>query len=289
MMNQSSYRYGIVLVGISAIVWSTVGLFAKGIEQDVWVILFWRGLFSVIALGAYVLFKSEEGLKSEIQRLGYPGWISVFIGAGATVCFISAFKYTSIANVSIMYAVVPFIVSLLAWVLMKEKSSVTTLLAAGVSLIGVVIMVSGSIGSINLLGDFLAICMSIGMAILVVIFRMYPGRPMVLATILSAAIHVVISLILSSPFDVGLDDLFWLMCFGIIFAVATIFMIEGTRLIPASQSALIRTGEAPLGPLWAWLVFTQLPSLQTWIGGGLVFVAVIGHIFVSTRNSHYAT
>ncbi|MFT7532353.1 MAG: drug/metabolite transporter (DMT)-like permease, partial [Gammaproteobacteria bacterium] len=274
-MNQSSYQYGIVLVSISAIVWSTVGLFAKGIEQDVWIILFWRGLFSVIALGVYVYFESAESLKNEFQRLGYPGWISVFVGAAATVCFISAFKYTSIANVSIMYVVVPFIVSILAWVLMKEKSSLITLLAAGISLIGVITMVRGSLGSINLLADFLAICMSIGMAILVVIFRMYPGRPMVLATILSAAIHVVISLFLSSPFDVGLYDLLWLLCFGIVFAAATIFMIEGARLIPASQSALISTGEAPLAPLWAWLVFANIPSLQTWIGGGLVFVAVL--------------
>ena len=283
MVKLSPYSTGIVLVSISAVVWSTVGLFAKGIDADVWVILFWRGLFSISVLGMYVWSKSKRGIIQEVKNLGWPGWISAVVGAAATICFISAFKYTSIANVSIIYAIVPFIVAVLAWIFMREKTTVKTIIAATIALVGVAIMVGGSSGSSSLTGDLLAICMAIGMATLVVIFRMFPGRPMVLSTIISAVIHVVISFVLSSPFHVNVMDLILLICFGAVFATATILMIEGTRLIPASKSALISTAEAPLGPIWAWLVFSQIPLFETWVGGGFVFVAVLWNIMSEKR------
>jgi drug/metabolite transporter (DMT)-like permease len=273
-MKTTTYRTGITLVAISAIVWSTVGLFAKGIEADVWVILFWRGLFSILILGLYVYKKSEHGISHEFKNLGWPGWLSALIGAAATICFISAFKYTSIANVSIIYAVIPFIVAALAWFFMREKSTPRTITSATLALVGVGVMVGGSVGSVNLFGDVLALFMSLGMASLVVIFRMFPERPMILSTLISAAIHVILSFIMSSPFGVETMDLVLLVGFGVAFAAATILMVEGTRLIPASQSALISTMEAPLAPLWAWLVFIQIPSTETWIGGGLVLIAV---------------
>ena len=278
LITVSPYKTGIILVSISAVVWSTVGLFAKGIDADVWTILFWRGIFSILALGAYVTIRSEKGLSHEFANLGWPGWISALVGAAATVCFISAFKYTSIANVSIIYAISPFIVAILAWALMRERSTTSTMIATTIALAGVVIMVGGSSGSTSLIGDFLAICMAIGMAILVVIFRMYPARPMVLSTIVSAVIHVLLGFMLSSPFSVSTADLVLLVGFGVVFAAATILMIEGTRLIPASRSALISTAEAPLGPVWAWLVFASIPSLETWIGGTLVLGAVLWNV-----------
>ncbi len=277
-MSLTLHQKGLVLVSVSALIWSTVGLFATGIDADVWVILFWRGVFSILALGTYVWIKSEKGINTDLKQLGWPGWISATVGAAATICFISAFKYTSIANVSVIYAIVPFIVTVLAWLLMKELSSIKTVVAAGIALVGVWIMVSGSVGSVNLIGDLLAVCMSAGMAVLVVIFRMYPNHPMILSTLISAIFHVLLSFVLSDPFDITITDLVLLVGFGVVFAAATICMIEGTRLIPASRSALISTAETPLAPIWAWLIFSQFPTIQTWIGGSLVLIAVIWNL-----------
>ncbi|MFT5708819.1 MAG: drug/metabolite transporter (DMT)-like permease [Oceanospirillaceae bacterium] len=288
---------GIILVSISAIVWSTLGLFAKGIEASVWVILFYRGLFSILILGLYVHKKSEQGITHEFKNLGWPGWLSAVIGAASTICFISAFKYTSIANVSIIYAVTPFIVSILAWIFLREKINTKGIICATFALVGVVIMVGGSSGSINLLGDALALLMALGMSALVILFRKFPNKPMILSTLISAVFHVLLSLMLSDPFAVSAVvpsvlfpcaiDLVLLVGFGVVFALATILMVEGTRLIPASQSALISTLEAPLAPLWAWLVFMQLPSSATWIGGALVLIAVFYNILPQNKANAF--
>ncbi len=275
---------GTTLVVVSAIVWSTVGLFAKGIDADVWTILFWRGVFSIVALTIYIAIKSETGIVREFQDLGLPGWLATIIGGAATICFISSFKYTSIANVSMIYAVVPFIAAVMAWIMIGEKATRVTLIAALIAMVGVAVMVAGSFGQSNLYGDFLAICMSLGMAALVVLFRKYPNKPMVLSVVLSAVIHVVMSWFLSSPLNVSAQDLMLLVAFGVVFAAATIFMIEGVRLIPASQSALISTLEAPLAPVWAWLVFSSIPTKFTWIGGGLILFAVAWNIIHENQN-----
>lgn len=277
-------QLGVLLVTISALVWSTVGLFAKGIDASVWVILFWRGIFSSVAMCIYISRKSDVGLLAETRNLGWPGWAATIIGGAATICFISAFKYTSIANVSMIYAAVPFIAAALAWLLMRERASRATLLAAVLALTGVGIMVSGSSGTAGLFGDVLAMFMAVGMAALVVIFRKYPDRPMVMSVVYSALMHILISSFLVSPFDVSMTDLLWLVCFGIVFAAATIFMIEGAKRLPASRSALISTMEAPLGPLWAWLIFASVPGVHTWIGAMLIMTAVAGNIYMESRK-----
>ncbi len=282
-MNISAHQTGILFISISAIVWSTLGLFAKGIDVDVWVILFWRGLFSIIILGTYIYLKSNQSIKQEIKELGWPGWLSALIGGASTVCFISAFKYTTIANVSIIYATIPFIVSVLAWFFLNETISPIAIGCATLALLGVFIMVGGSAGSINLIGDALALLMALGMSVLVVLFRKFPKRPMILATVVAAIMHMLVSLALSTPFTISSQDLVLLMGFGALFAIATILTIEGTRLIPAFQSAIISTLEAPLAVLWAWLVFTQIPSTVTWLGGGIVLAAVLWNMLCEKK------
>lgn len=44
------------------------------------------------------------------------------------------------------------------------------------------------------------------------------------------------------------------------------------------ESALILALDAPLAPLWVWLVFAQTPAGTTLMGGGFVLTAVFGHI-----------
>jgi drug/metabolite transporter (DMT)-like permease len=281
----TSAHTGIVLISVSAIVWSTLGLFAKGIDADVWAILFWRGLFSSVFLGVYIYSKSDTGITHEFKELGWPGWLSAVIGAAATVCFISAFKYTAIANVSIIYATIPFIVSIFAWFFLRETINSISIICALCALLGVAIMVTGSTGSIHIIGDTLALLMAIGMSALVILFRKFPKHPMILSTLISALINILLSFMLNDPFAIGIEDLMMLILFGALFATATILTIEGTRMIPAFQSALIGTLEAPLAVLWAWMVFTQLPTTVTWLGGALVMVAVFWNMLGNSSQN----
>ena len=271
---QTRHRAGIILVGLSAVAWSTAGIFTKGIAADVWAILFWRGIFSAVFIALYVAWREGRRTPLAFASLGFPGWAAASIGSIATICYLSAFKFTAVTNVVVIYATTPFIAAGLGWLAMREGASRTTLLTSAVALVGVAIMMGGSLGKPDLIGDILAVAMAFFMAAMMVLIRKFPQAPMVPAMCLSSVQIALIALIMSNPFDVLSHDIWWLVMFGVVQAMGAILLTEGTRLIPAAQAALVGSLDIPLAPLWAWVILTEIPASATFLGGSVVLAAV---------------
>jgi drug/metabolite transporter (DMT)-like permease len=82
----------------------------------------------------------------------------------------------------------------------------------------------------------------------------------------------------------GPRDLLYLALFGTTqFGLGLLLLTLGTRLVSATESALVGALESPLGPLWVWLAFRELPSPTTWVGGTIIMGAVSAHILTSAR------
>jgi drug/metabolite transporter (DMT)-like permease len=267
-----------LLVALSAVLWSAAGLFTKGASADAWGVIFWRGIFSIGIILAYVRWRDGPGQIQQIRQMGWPAWAVAFIGAAATLCFIFAFKHTSIANVATLFACTPFLAALIGWVAFRENTARTTMFAAAIAFLGVLVMLSGSLGTPNVSGDGLGVLMAIGMAALLVLIKRYPDEPMVLAACLSALMTGSLSCLFTNPFDISSRDLWILAGFGVAFAAAHIMMTEGARVTPAARTGLIGTIETPLAPIWAWFILSEMPPLATWIGGAIVLTAVAWNV-----------
>jgi drug/metabolite transporter (DMT)-like permease len=277
---------GVMLVLISAVVFSSVGLFVKGVDADSWTILFWRGLSASAFTLIYISWRGS--LYREFMLMGKPGISAAIIGALATAAFIPSFKYTSIANVSLIYAAVPFAAAAIAWIWMREKPALPVLLASLAAFAGVVVIVGGSLDSINLRGDLLALWMTVGMAGFLCIYRRYPQTPAAGPAVLSSLLlvpMVFFPMVLPSgdPLAIPLHEIFLSCGFGLVFAVASVTMAEGARRLPAAETALISALETPLAPLWAFMVFSELPTSFTLVGGGIILFAVFGSQLYSVR------
>lgn len=273
------YGLGVILVTMSAFAWSTAGIFSKGVSADVWQIQFWRGLFSAIFILIYVVWRERGRTPRLFRSLGWPGWAAAAISSGATIAFIPAFKLTSIANVTVIYATAPFVAAAFAWLWMRERASRHTLIASAVSLVGVTVIIGGSLGKPNILGDCLALVMTAGMAMLMVLIRRYPKSPMVPAACVSSVQLLLVGLALSQPFGIPEHEIMILIGFGLMQALAIVTLTEGARLIPASHSALLGGLEIPLAPIWAWLILQEIPPNLTFIGGGVIVAGVGWHMF----------
>lgn len=269
---------GTTLVAMSAVLWSAAGLFTKAATVDAWGVIFWRSVFSILPILIYVRWKDGPGQLAQLRRMGRAGWAVVLVGAAATYCFITAFKHTSIANVATFYACTPFLAAAIGWLLFREQTSRLTLFAAFVALGGVLVMVWGSLGTPNIIGDGLGIAMAIGMAALMVLIRRYPREPMVLAACISGILTGALATLFTDPLAASARDLWILAGFGLAFAAAHIMLTEGARLIPAARTGLVGTLETPLAPIWAWLILNELPPLTTWIGGAIVLAAVMWNL-----------
>jgi drug/metabolite transporter (DMT)-like permease len=280
-MNQKTrpeYYTGVILLMISVVTYSTAGLFTKGVEAGSWEIIFWRGFFA----GAFttVWIVNRGTLRQNFLGMGYSGWAVGVVGALGTAAFIPAFKLTSIANVSLIYAASPLIAALLARLVMGEKVSSRTMAGCVGALLGVAIIVSGSVGQINLNGDLLALCMTIAMASIMVIYRKYPATPGPGPAVLQSVLLLPFAATFGNPFDVARTEAYVLSAFGLLFAVASVTLAEGAKRIPSGKTALLSSLETPLAPVFAFILFTEIPDTATFLGGSVVFLAVL----FSVRN-----
>ena len=239
--NGNQVALGRALVVLSAVAWSTAGIFTKGVEADTWTVLLWRGLLAGGVMSAWLVWRRGRAGLADWKRLGWAGWAAATVSSMATVCFIAAFKNTAVANVAIIYATAPFAAAAIAWVWMRETPGLTTLAAAGLCLAGVTIMVGGSVGSPDLTGDLLALGMTALMALMMVIVRRHPDRPLTMAVGPVSCFQLVATVwAMGAQLDVSASELVLLAGFGIVHAAATVLLAEGVAADPGRRGRLAR-------------------------------------------------
>jgi drug/metabolite transporter (DMT)-like permease len=275
----SPSHLGIVLVALAAILWSTAGYFTRAVPVEFAALLFWRGLFG--ALTSFVIILAMEGRNTlhAFLAMGRVGLLFCLLSGCGMACFVASLTLTSVAHVSIIYAAVPFASAGLAWLVMRERASAAVLIASLLALVGVIVTVAGSTGEGSLIGDLLALAMTLIVAAFTVLRRRFPDVPLVPAACVSALLPALVCLPFISAWPANPRDLAMLAAFGVSnMGLALLFFTIGARFIPAAQTALVSALETPLAPLWVWLAFGETPHTATLIGGAIVLLAVFGNV-----------
>ncbi len=76
------HKIGVLLVPVSVAIWSTARIFSKSVLADVWAILFWRGIFSVLFIYGYLVWKQGIVIIGDVGALGLPEWSMAPVWAG---------------------------------------------------------------------------------------------------------------------------------------------------------------------------------------------------------------
>jgi drug/metabolite transporter (DMT)-like permease len=266
---------GVLLVVASAAFFAMAGIFTKSISSDPWAIACWRGLVGGLLITAYVVWRSGRGAIS--LALGWRGWAMVGVGALSGLAFIGAFKFTYVGNVAIIYATAPLAAAALEWMALRVRPRPITVGMSLVCLLGVAIIVSGGLGSGHVLGDLIAVLMTIGSAVYLVMIRAFRETPVVWVGAVSAFVLFAAGWAITDPLAVSATDLWRMAGFGFTFACAVVLWTEGTRLIPASEAGLLGSAEVPFAILFAWFFLAELPPATSLAGGAVVLAAVIVH------------
>ncbi len=269
------WRTGTFLVIASAAFFGLTGVLTKSISADAWTIACWRGLVGAFVISGYVAWRSGGTGLRQAFSLKPPVLLLAAVGAVASLAFIAAFKNTYVANVTIIYATAPFAAAFLGYVVTREGVRRRTMLAACVCLCGVSIIVAGSLGSINLVGDGLALAMTWLSALYMVLIRRFRDAPVVWAGALSGFMVFACAWAFTDPTAVGITDGLLVLAFGFTFASALILWTEGTRFISAADSGLIGSAEIPFAIFFAMLLIGEIPPAATVSGGILVLAGVM--------------
>ncbi len=288
MAEHSDIRRGAALVFASAAVWSLGGAMARYLSvADSWTIIFWRSVFAALFLLGFMLWR--DGGRGTVTLVRSMGWAGVAVGvcfATASTSFVVALSHTTVANILLMQAGVPLWAALMAYVLFREPVARATWVSIAIVILGVVIMVSGSLGGqMSPVGDGLALLISLSFAAATVITRRHAEVRMMPAVLLGVVIAAVVSSTQASGFEVSARDAFILFLFGALnLGLGLAFFVTGAPMVPAALAALIGTAEPVLGPLWVWLVHNEVPGGRTLIGGGVVLLALLGHLLWQLRR-----
>jgi DME family drug/metabolite transporter len=282
-----SVAIGIALVLSSAVAWSTAGFFARMVPVDIWIVVFWRGIFGGLSIAVLAMIERRRFGFDFKRAFSLGGIALILISATGKIAFLYALQNTTVANVTVLYATLPFMTAILAWLWFREKAERRTLIGSLVAGTGVLITVAGStgLGGGHILGDLAALFMTLTMALMTVIMRRHRDVPMLEAAALSGFVAAMVAFPMAEPFSIATTDILWLALFGLVTQGGGLGIYTmGARRLPSAQAALLSASEVPMSPLWVWIFFSEVPAQETFIGGGLVLAAILWNIAAELRK-----
>jgi len=283
-------KQGILFVFAAGVLWSTVGLGIRLIEDAlVWQILLYRSISMSLFLYLLIRVRSGESPFVQIRRIGSPIYIASLALVAAYSGGIYSIQNTSVANAMLLFATTPFIAAVLGWLLLRESVRAATWIAITVAIGGIAIMIADKSGSVVLKGSLAALGSAFGFAVFTVALRWGRTGEMLPAVFLSGllAIAITLAICIASGLSliVSLNDGGIAMGMGILQVGAGLILYTlGSRSLPAAELALLSLAEVLLGPLWVWLFLGETASVNTLIGGAVLLAAITGNALSGMRR-----
>ena len=285
-----SHHQGLVFVFAAGVLWSTVGLGIRLIEEaSVWQILLYRSVALSAFLFVMIRLRSRENAFAQARRSGLPVAIAGLALVAAYSGGIYSIQVIPVANALLLFATAPFMTAILGWIILREQVRPATWIAIVAASGAIAIMVSGQTFSAAADGTLAALGSALGFSIFTVALRWGKSGEMLPAVFLSGLFAIVItsaiclfldlSFILS-PRDGGIS-----MGMGVFQVGAGLVLYTlGSRTLPAAELALLSLAEVLLGPFWVWLFLDEDASLRTLIGGALLLTAIAGNALSGARR-----
>lgn len=285
-----SLRRGLFFVFAAGVLWSTVGLGIRLIDEAaVWQILLYRSVSLTGFLFVVILLRSRENPYRQIRRAGFPAVVAGLALVAAYSGGIYAIQSTSVANAMLLFASAPFLTALLGWVVLREPVRRATWIAIFAALAGIGIMFADKSAGAALLGSLAALGSAFGFAVFTVALRWGKFSEMLPSVFLSGIFAIIITSticwVLGLSFVLSPNDGGIAMGMGVFQVGAGLVLFTlGSKTVPAAELALLSMAEVLLGPLWVWLFLGETATLYTLIGGCVLLVAIAGNAISGVRR-----
>ena len=252
-------------------------------EIDSWTVLFWRGSLYAVGVSLLVLIKYRSETIAEFKNIGKGGLLIGLFSGISTGTFVFAIVYTSIANALVIISTGPIMIAIVAWFLLKEKSSLITWASMVIVFIGIYIVMSGSFGGKSLVGDFFALITAVMMGFTFTLTRKYKEVNMVPVNAIGGLIAALIAFLMANQITVPAEVVGYIIAMGAILSISFSLITIAPRYMPAAEVGMIMPLETVLGSLIAWYVINEVPSVNALVGGTIVIVTLFLHSWYSTR------
>ena len=286
----TEYKQGLLLVLMAGVLWSTVGLGIRMIQDaTVWQILLYRSVSLSGLLAAVIYLRSGVSPVAAIFSSNLNTHVAGLSLVAAYSGGIFAIQNTSVANAMLLFATAPFLAAILGLVVLREKVRAFTWFAILISLVGVSIMIYDKTDGMALSGSLAALGSALGFAIFTVALRLGQAGDMLPSVFLSGIYAILITgsicALIDLKFVLGLSDGSIALGMGVFQVGAGLILYTvGSKILPAVELTLLSLAEVILGPIWVFLFLNETASVNTLIGGAIVLLAIVGNALAGTRR-----
>jgi drug/metabolite transporter (DMT)-like permease len=258
----------VILLVITAVLWSSGGLLIKAID---WHPLAIAGMRSAIAaLVIWLAFRNEKINYSAPQLMGAAAY------AGTVILFVSATKLTTAANAILIQYSAPVFVALLATWFLNEKPRSADWLTIGVVFGGLLLFFQDKMSTGGLLGNLLALASGFTMAVMIVSMRKQKDGSPFGSVLLGNGATVLFGL----PFMLGSGpDLTGWIALGFlgVFQLGLSYVLYSVAIkhVTALEAIIITTIEPILNPVWVFLFLGEQPGPWSLVGGLVILIAIL--------------
>jgi drug/metabolite transporter (DMT)-like permease len=291
MPNKLSHRGAVILMIVTATLWSIAGVFtrhldsAKGFE-----VTFWRSLFAGLFVLVAMLKQYGRGFVPRLRLLGRLGFLSGCMWATMYSCFMIAMTMTTVANTSIMESLAPLFTAFLAWLILRERIPARTWWAIAAACLGMGWMFAGSLSEVDsrgLLGMLIALGVPVAASVNVILLKKGGHTvDLIPAVFLGGSISALVMLPFALPLQASLHDVLLLAILGFFqLGLPCMLMVRASASLTAPEISLLCLLEVLLAPIWAWLGAGEVPAQATITGGVIVLIALVLNELASMRES----
>ncbi len=283
---KSARRRGVLLVTAATVLWSMAGLFARALAHlDVWTVVGWRATLGAACISLVGVAEWRRGRRDDLLGFGALSPVAAALATIAIAAYTAAVMTTTIADVMVIYATLPFVAAAIGWLVNREAVDRRTLAASGVALAGVVVIFANGLGSGRLGGQALSALMTLAFAGMIVLQRRRPGASMTAVNAAGAFGAGALGLSLSPHPPLTVFDLAVLLAYGsTTIALAFVLFMEGAKSIPSAEAGLVSLLDVVLAPVWVFLAFGENPGAPTALGGAIVLGAALWRMAPDLRG-----
>lgn len=271
-MSQPAPTHGraIALLAITALLWSSSGLFVKVIDWSPLAILSGRSLVAALVFQLYLRRLGQP-------RVRYTRWhlLGALGYTFAQLLFVTATKLTTAANAIFLQYSSPIWVIILAALILREHPQRADWLAMAGIFGGLLLFFGDNLNFGGLAGNLAAIASGMALALMVVANRRQPTGTPAHTLLLGSLISLLVGLpaLLQahwSPGNIAIMVYLGACQIGLAFVLYSI----ATPHLPAIESMLILTLEPVFNPIWVFLALGEAPGALA-LAGGLIVLATI--------------
>ena len=268
MNSLSERRKALLMLVITALLWSTSGVLVKALSWGPVSILAGRGLFTSIV---FLLYMRRIPTK-------WTRWM--LLAAGMSIVtqflFVTSTKLTTAANSIFLQYTAPIYVVLLGYWLLREKPSRTDWISMVIIFLGLILFFGDKLSPTGFYGNILAVLSGVTSAIMMVAFRAQkdgsPEDSILVASVVMTVIGIP-SIMKESWTITNWSIIAYLGVFQI--GLAFILFTKSIKHIPALEANLIGTLEPVFNPVWVFLLLGEAMGKFALFGGLVVLTGVI--------------